>query len=83
MSKKVTNKVESESVLEEEKKQQVVMEKKLKLSDIILIVEYDRDALDEHGEKIRPTNCESSIKVAGKCPALTETYIASLEWEYE
>lgn len=49
-------------------------------SDIILIVEYDRDALDEHGEKIRPTNCESSIKVAGKCPALTETYIASLEW---
>ena len=38
MSKKVTNKVESESVLEEEKKQQVVMEKKLKLSDIILIV---------------------------------------------
>ena len=34
MSKKITNKVESESVLNEEKEQQVVVEKKLKISDI-------------------------------------------------
>ncbi len=53
-------------------------------SDKLIIVEYSRNALDDKGELLRPTECDVSEKVniAGIeiCKPLTETYIASLEW---
>ena len=53
-------------------------------SDKLIIVEYSRNALDDKGELLRPTECNASEKenIAGIeiCKPLTDTYIASLEW---
>ena len=50
--------------------------------DTILVVEYNRLALDNNGNEIIPTKClDSNIDSStGKCRPLTETYIASLRW---
>ena len=51
-------------------------------NDTILVVEYNRTALDSHGIEIIPTNCSDSKKdVLDNCSPLNETYIASLRWE--
>lgn len=52
-------------------------------NDILLVVEYDRVALDDKGNPIYTTSCPEGGKDSNNfdCKPLTETYIASLEWE--
>lgn len=54
-------------------------------NDTILVVEYDRTALDNQGNPIYTTSCpeRQKDKDGNDCEPLTETYIASLEWQYE
>ena len=51
-------------------------------NDTILVVEYDRVALDDEGNAIYETSCPEGKNDLNEnlCKPLTETYIASLEW---
>lgn len=51
-------------------------------NDTILVVEFDRTALDNQGNPIYTTSCPKDGKDSedNDCLPLTETYIASLEW---
>ena len=47
-------------------------------NDTIIVVEYDRVALDDKGNEIYTSNCPYGNP---GCESLTDTYIASLEWD--
>lgn len=52
------------------------------VNDELIIVEYERNAVNNKGEKIYTTKCpkDSNDESGNPCKPLTETYIASLEW---
>ena len=47
-------------------------------NDELIIVEYGRNALDDKGNEIYTSNCPYGYP---GCESLTDTYIASLEWD--